>query len=254
MMRFAAAALFSLAACGSAAADDRTMYPPVASTSSGAVVLAAKDGVKIFGTFYRAANPPKATILLFHQAGSGKGEYARIAPRLAAAEYDALAIDQRSGGNLYGENQTVAALGRSADYLSAQADLQAAVDWARIRNRPVILWGSSYSSSLVFLIAAKNPRIAAVIAFSPGEYFDDKRLVARAAAKLAVPVYLTSASDAGEIAAAGAIARAVPGQRATQYVPQVGIHGSSTLIFARNQKGAEANWQAVLAFLGKVAP
>lgn len=49
-------------------------------------------------------------ILLFHQAGSSKAEYATISPRLVAAGYSALAIDQRSGGELFGSNETAAAL------------------------------------------------------------------------------------------------------------------------------------------------
>ncbi|MBX9795833.1 MAG: alpha/beta hydrolase, partial [Sphingomonas sp.] len=55
-------------------------------------------------------------LLLFHQAGSSKDEYAAIAPQLAADGYSALAIDARAGGDLFGPNQTVAALGGSADY------------------------------------------------------------------------------------------------------------------------------------------
>jgi hypothetical protein len=50
------------------------------------VTFNAKDGVKLFGNYYAAPNP-KAIILLFHQAGSNKAEYATIAPRLVAAGY-----------------------------------------------------------------------------------------------------------------------------------------------------------------------
>ncbi|MDB5703585.1 MAG: hypothetical protein JWN66_701 [Sphingomonas bacterium] len=225
--------------------------------------LRANDGLTVRGTIYRA-DKPKAIILLFHQAGSSKDEYATIAPRLVKAGYSALAIDQRSGGALFGKNETAAVARQPAssvgrpeglDYLDAKPDLQAAVDWARRENLPIILWGSSYSASLVFPVAAENVGpIKAVLAFSPGEYFADKHLVEDAAKKLTVPVFVTSAADPEEIAEAGKIAEAVPGGNATIYKPLDGVHGSSTLIAAKEPKGAEANWQAVLAFLKKVAP
>lgn len=219
------------------------------------VTLTAADGVTVYGTAYSAADP-KAVILLFHQAGSGKGEYATIAPRLVAMGYSVLAIDQRSGGNLFGRNETAAKLGREASYLDAKADLQSALDWAVPQGKPVVLWGSSYSSALVFLVAAENPgKVAAVMAFSPGEYLGQPSLVRDAAAKLSVPVFVTSAKDAGEIAAAGAITRAVAASGKVQFVPGIaGVHGSSTLIDARNPRGAAENWQAVSAFLDRVAP
>ena len=44
------------------------------------VGLTASDGVKVYGDFYPAAPKSDAYILLFHQAGSNRGEYAPIAP------------------------------------------------------------------------------------------------------------------------------------------------------------------------------
>jgi dienelactone hydrolase len=237
----------SLPAAASNAAAPETIAPT-------AVTLRAGDGLTVFARLY-AAQKPKALILLFHQAGSSKDEYATIAPRLAKAGYSSLAVDARVGGTLFGVNETAAALTSKVDYLESQKDLQAAMVWAESRNLPVILWGSSYSASLVFPVARANPdKVKAILSFSPGEYFDDKSLTQQAAAKVAVPVYITSASTADEVAAAGKIAAAVPGGRAEQYVPKAGVHGSSTLIAAKDPKGAEDNWRAVMTFLAKVAP
>ena len=215
------------------------------------VTLTATDGVKVAGLHYPAPKA-KAVILLFHQADSSKAEYATIAPGLVAAGYSALAIDQRSGGDLFGPNQTVAALGRSADYAEAQRDLEAALAWGKEQGAPVILWGSSYSAALVFRVAA-DPAVKAVLAFSPGEYLGDGAPVAAAAGRVEVPTFVTSASDPGEIAAAKAILAASPATAKEQHVPVKGVHGSSTLIPARNPSGAAANWEAVLAFLGSAA-
>jgi dienelactone hydrolase len=220
-----------------------------------AVDFMADDGLTVSGRYYRA-DKPKALILLFHQANSSKDEYAEIAPRLVEAGYAALAIDQRSGGAMFGKNETAARMPKGADYASAIHDLQGALNWAGSMSLPVIVWGSSYSSSLVFELVAKNPtKVAAVLSFSPGEYLGDGNPVAAAATKVRVPVFITSAKDAQEIAAAKAIFDAVPDARKTMAVPRIaGIHGSSTLIASRNKAGAAENWNAVMTFLKSVAP
>jgi dienelactone hydrolase len=221
-----------------------------------AITLFAADGVKVFGTYFEAKRPAAPIILLFHQAESSRYEYGSISPRLVAAGFNVLAIDQRSGGSMWGnKNETVEHLGKSTDYMDAMPDLKAALDWARAgnRKRDVILWGSSYSASLVFILGADNPgQVSGILAFSPGEYFADQHMISDAAAKVHVPVFVTSAADPNEIAAAKAILAAVPVKDAVQYVPTFGVHGSSTLRDDRNPKGAPANWQAVMAFLNHV--
>lgn len=220
-----------------------------AETGGQTVMLRARDGVSISGLAY-TADHPKAIVLLFHQADSSKAEYATIAPRLVAAGFTALAIDQRSGGSMYGPNETASRLGKPASYEQAKPDLEAALAWATAKHLPVVLWGSSYSASLVFEVAADHPKeVSAVMAFSPGEYFDDMRAVARAAAKVRAPIYVTSAPDAVEVSDAKAILAASPARSKTQYVPQFGVHGASTLIEAQDPKGAAENWKHALAFL-----
>jgi alpha-beta hydrolase superfamily lysophospholipase len=213
------------------------------------MTLHSHDGVSISALVYEAAQA-KAIILLFHQAGSSKAEYATIAPRLAAAGYTALAIDQRSGGSLYGPNETVSRLGRSATYEETKPDLVAALGWAAPQHLPVVLWGSSYSAALVFEVAAEHAdQVSAVMAFSPGEYLGKSGAVAGASAQVHVPVYVTSSPDAHEVNAARRILSASSAAAKTQFVPKFGVHGSSTLIEARNPKGAAENWDHVLAFL-----
>ena len=224
-----------------------------ASVSPGPVTLQAHDGVSISGLVYEARQP-RGIILLFHQAGSSKAEYATIAPRLAAAGFTALAIDQRSGGTLYGPNETVSRLGRAATYDEAKADLEAALDWALPRNLPIILWGSSYSAALVFEVGAEHMnQVNAILAFSPGEYLNTSGAVARAAGRVQVPIYVTSSSDADEIQAGREILSAAPARVKAQFVPKFGVHGSSTLNETRNPKGAAENWNHVLAFLSALS-
>ncbi len=225
-----------------------------AEAAAEAVTLKASDGVAVHGLYYQAQNP-RALILLFHQAGSSKDEYATIAPQLVKVGFSALAIDQRSGGGLFGTNETAAGLGKKADYLEARPDLKAALDWARTKSLPIILWGSSYSSSLIFPLAASEPQgIVALLAFSPGEYFDDTSMIRTAAAKVNGPVFVASANSKDETGEADPIIAALPkSDRNVRFVPAHGVHGSSMLVASRNQAGADENMRAVLAFLNRVA-
>jgi len=246
----------AIAACHAPPAQPATNTTAMPTDATGkSVWLRAADNLDISGIYYAAADP-KAIILLFHQAGSSKDEYATIAPKLVAAGYSALAIDQRAGGAMYGTNETIAHMpdGWKHSMEDAQADLEGAVRWAGQYGKPIILWGSSYSASLVIPVADMHPdRVKAVLSFSPGEYFADPHRIGAAAARIGVPIFITSAATPDEEAKAAAIAGRVPDHLATLYVPRAGVHGSSTLIEAKDPDGAQANWAAVMAFLGKLS-
>lgn len=219
------------------------------------ISLVASDGVAVYGAAWRAkAGAP--WILAFHQASSSHGEYEPLAPIFVRAGYSVLAIDQRSGGNLYGANKTVEALGASGSYEAAMADLEAALAWAKQEagGAPVIVMGSSYSAALVFLLAAGHPAdVQGVVSFSPGEYLSDRQAVRRAAGKVSVPVYLTEGS--GEERDVASIYDAVASGSKVHYQPgRYGIHGASTLRADKNPEGAEENLSRVLAFLQTLFP
>ena len=221
------------------------------------VSFAASDKVKVFADYYSAGSKTKPLILLFHQAGSNRAEYEAIAPKLVALGYNALAVDQRSGGEMWGHNnETVRHLGKSVGYYEALRDLEAALQWAKSfgYSGPIAAWGSSYSAALVFVLAAKHSReIKALLAFSPGEYLDGPSDVRRAAAQLSLPVFVTSAKSKDEIDAARKIFDATMSIEKMQFVPRIeGVHGSSTLRKDRNPRGVDENWAAVENFLMKV--
>jgi dienelactone hydrolase len=230
-----------------------TIAAPALAATPRAVTLTAADHVKVFATYYDTGDKAKPIVLLFHQAGANGAEYAEIAPRLNTLGFNALAVDQRSGGSLFGRaNKTVKALGHSTGYRAALPDLQAALGWARASGAgKIIVCGSSYSASLVFLLAADNPgKIAGLMAFSPGEYLGAKHAVRDAADKLKdVAVFVSSASDRGEIAAARAIIDAVQGNAKTQFVPKHAPHGASALRADANPAGYNEEWAAVERFL-----
>jgi len=252
-MRRALAALALVAVAGCHPRPQNDPMENQGPISAEPVTLRAADGIKIAGVYTKAAKP-KALLLLFHQAESGKDEYALLAPQLAQAGYSSLRIDQRAGGTLFGANETVRMLGHSASYADAKKDLDAAFAWAQQQKLPIILWGSSYSAALIFPLAAEHKgQVKALLAFSPGEYLDDKGAVARAAKQVTVPIFVTSAQDGKEEDAARAILAASPSTQKTQFVPKLGgVHGSSTLLRTKNPSGALDAWRATKAFLGEV--
>lgn len=223
--------------------------------------LQASDGTRIFATLHPAsgastAKNRRAIVLLFHQAGSNRHEYDPIVPVLNAAGFDTLAIDQRSGGTMWGApNQTVRARGGSVGYLQALPDLQAALDWARDHaHTGIVALGSSYSAALVFLLAERNRgQLAGVAAFSPGEHLSRPHLVKRAAASLALPIYVTAAATDREQAQIDEVLSSVTRARVVRYRAPAGVHGASTLRQDRNPRGAEANLKQLVGFLATCA-
>ncbi|MER3479503.1 MAG: alpha/beta hydrolase [Meiothermus sp.] len=224
------------------------------------VAFQAADRVQVYGTYYPTGDRTRPVVLLFHQSESNRGEYAQIAPRLVELGFNALAIDGRVGGPMWGlRNQTYDRLRRVAGYEEALRDLEAALDWVIQSGHtgPVLAWGSSYSAALVFLLvkgrwapggagtqAARHPQVAGVLSFSPWEYLWGENTVREAAAKVRVPVFITSAK--GEAAQARVIFRSVGSSKKVQFVPRRdGRHGSPAL----DSEDGEEYWQAVRAFL-----
>ena len=225
-------------------------------TAQQTVNLMAADGVRVHAQHWPAAGAKAPLILAFHQAGSSSAEYAPLAPRLVRAGFSVLAIDQRSGGGEFGgKNTTVAALGRSTTYDAALPDLEAALAWGRAHahGAPLLVWGSSYSAALVFVLASKHPAdVQGLLAFSPGEYLGRPNAVSQAARSLTLPIFITQASSEDEIEQSRSVFQAVPSRDKTLFEPKGrGVHGSATLRADRNAKGAEENWAAVLGFLGQ---
>ena len=217
------------------------------------VKLKTSDGRVVYGDFKQAKPNNDRIVLLFHQARSNRHEYDPIAPAINKIGFDTLAIDQRSGGNMWGEtNQTVAAAGNSTGYTEAFPDLQAAVDWAVAKKyKTIVTVGSSYSSALNFFLAKKNAdKITAMASFSPGEYLGGGEwTVANAAKGLKMAVYVTSASSDQERASVDAIVSEAGIKRLTRAKPTSGVHGASTMRRDRNPRGYQENLAHFIAFL-----
>ena len=215
----------------------------------------SKDGLQITADYYEAKGS-ETFILLFHQAGWSRGEYKEIAPKINALGYSCLAIDQRSGGAVNSvtnqTNQRAVAAGKETKYLDAFQDIEATVAYIKKTYAPkkIIIWGSSYSSSLVLKYAGDNPdNIDAAMAFSPGEYFGKDDFIKNSAANIKVPTFITSAQNEQDNWAA--INEAIPTTTKVSYVPATkGNHGSRALWEKFDDN--DGYWSAVKDFLKNI--
>lgn len=242
--------LFALTACK----DDSVIAQPelvvdndTAFTKT--IEFASEDGLTITADQYHIKNTAPI-IVLCHQAGWSRGEYQEIAPTLNALGFNCLALDQRSGGASNGvSNETSKRAkdeGKATEYIDAKQDINAAIDKAKeMYGRKVILWGSSYSSSLALIIATENKDVEQVLSFSPGEYLGAVK-VGESITTLDKPVFLASAKN--EQAQTKLLFDVIASIDKTQFIPAgAGEHGSRALW---EEKADHAEyWVAVEAFL-----
>ena len=228
------------------------------STAYKTLTFDSKDGLKVTADLY-APHEDAATpfIVLCHQAGWSRGEYREIAPKLNKMGFNCLAIDQRSGGkinNVLNETNTAAKKKRLAtEYVDAQQDIVAALNFVKKdkASGQVILWGSSYSAALALVISGENPELVdGVLSFAPGEYFarsgKSKTWVAQSAAKIADPVFITSAKN--EAKNWKAIFDAIEVKTKQKFLPKTkGNHGSRALWSEFDDHGDY--WESVSGFL-----
>jgi len=217
------------------------------------VTFKASDGLTITADLYQI-NPDRPFIILLHQGGYSRGEYKQIARKLLKFGYNCLAVDLRSGGEVnYIQNQTALRAVQKAvanDFLSARTDIEAAIGWVQQRNdKPVVLFGSSFSASLSLLIAKDNPNVKAVITFSPGEFFNPKISVKDSISGLNKPVF--AAASNREYSYLKELLSLVPSINKSIFAPSKGgEHGSKALW--NNNPNHQEYWLALTMFFSKI--
>ncbi|KUH97730.1 alpha/beta hydrolase [Mycolicibacterium acapulense] len=132
----------------------------------------------------------------------------------AAAGYAALTFDYRNFGESQGEPRQLVDIGGQLD------DIAAAVTFARGRSGidpdRIVLWGSSLGGGHVVTVAARDPRIAAVIAQIPFNGFPKKVEGRSTAATLRLLWAMTTDTFRGALGASPAYIKAIgdPGELA----------------------------------------
>lgn len=216
------------------------------------VTFPSLDSLPVTANLYHYGDDAPV-IVLCHQAGLNKIEYVKIAEMLFLKGFNCISIDQRSGGHLvewFNETMLKAIKkGKPIEYLDAEQDIIAAVDFAVAKyQKRIILWGSSYSATLAIYQAIENRKIEAVIAFSPGDYFaEQKKSLQEKLKGFKKPMFITSSKDeAGELTRMLSNIHLKKNQ--VHFIPESkGIHGSRALwkTYEYNQE----YWRAINDFL-----
>jgi len=219
------------------------------------VSFQAADGTKVYADLYPVTEGVNAPILLlFHQARSNSGEYEPIARRLVRMGINALAVDLRSGGEMWGrKNRTAAAFNSDPGYLAAYRDMEAALDWTKKQGYSKIgVMGSSYSASLVLRLAMEHLEISAVMAFSPGEYGELRGQVSGWNEKVEVPVFFAcTKEELREVRSYYNNPKKLPLRSKFDLLisEDEGVHGASTLREDKNPEGYKFYWSGLEGFL-----
>lgn len=218
------------------------------------VTFRADDGLTVVADRY-FVHDSLPWILMFHQSGSSRGEFRDIAPRFNRMGYNGLAVDLRHGKEInFIPNETSIAAQRGNFPVSmkdARKDMIAAMDWISGQSdKPVILFGSSYSASLAMILARDNPSTNAVIAFSPGEFFGPPDLVKNAVRNLNVPVFL--ASTKREYPYITELSSEISIDKKTIFTPSEnqGAHGAKALW--ESEQGSQEYWLGLVMFINRL--
>lgn len=195
-------------------------------------------------------------IILFHQANSSRGEYRETALKLMKMGYNCLAVDLRSGKEInYIQNETAAKaaeLKLPTSYLDAEKDIMASIDFVKtLSPHKIILFGSSYSASLVMKVGNQNSDVLAVIAFSPGEYFQPKLILKDYLHNYDKPVFVASTRNEKQFVQE--LTSEISLDNIVLFSPKEGegIHGSKAL-WQINAESEEV-WLSLLMFFKKIA-
>ena len=217
------------------------------------VSFKSEDGVLITADHYQI-NEEYPYIILFHQASSSRGEFNEIAEKLMKLRYNCLAVDLRSGDNSnFVRNETTISareLSKPTRFLDTRQDIRAAIDYAYNANpKELILFGSSYSASLVMLEGEKNSHVKAVIAFSPGEYFGDDLRMETSLDSISKPLFV--AVTRREFPYVKQMLNHLPEDAYMLFQPDgEGVHGARALW--EDNASKDEYWLALLLFINNL--
>jgi dienelactone hydrolase len=221
------------------------------------ITYKSTDGTTITADLYTPHKKDATFILLCHRARWSRGEYLETAPKLNELGYNCMAPDHRSGGQINDViNQTKLEAERNnkqTRHIDTYEDIISSIKYIKT-NYPkakLVLWGSSYSSSLVLRVCGDNPNITnGVMSFSPGEYFSKQgksdSYILEGVGTIKIPVFITSARE--EKSYWEKIFKAIPSKDKVSFIPKAaGLHGSRVLWDMYD--GNEEYWIAVKQFL-----
>lgn len=222
---------------------------PMITQAQQTVTFPSSDGLTITADLYMQ-DKSLPFIILYHQANFSRGEYRETAPKLMKLGYNCLAVDLRSGKEVnYVQNETAARAREKnlpVEYLDAEKDMLSAIAYIKKQSKErIVIFGSSYSASLALKIGKNNPLVAAVIAFSPGEYFQPHVTLKPLLAKYDKPLFIASTTNENPFVKE--LTADISPTLITWFTPSKnGIHGSRALWQASPE--SEQCWMSLLMF------
>jgi hypothetical protein len=120
----------------------------------------------------------------------------------------------------------------------------------RFNARPVILFGSSWSASLCLIEAAANTQIRAVVALSPGEYFQPGILMSDVVGKISQPVFICGTR--AEFSYLQKMVEKRPPEKVTLFQPETGKGIRGTAALAGKDITKDEYWFALMLFFKKL--
>jgi hypothetical protein len=214
----------------------------------------ADDSVKIRADLY-LQNNQWPFIILFHEEGSNRSDYYDIAPRLLNLNYNCLAVDLRTGGKTgYTENETASLAllkNKNVTPLDAALDITASIRFVQSFSKlPVVLLGSTSSASLCLLASIGNPLVKAVIALSPGEYFQPLMRISNEVGKINSPVFAYSCQQ--EYPYILTMLSALPSDQLTLFKPEDDNGKSGIRAIQSSNRNSNEFWFALAMFFKKL--
>jgi len=156
-----------------AAPAERSVSPPQEAS------FRTDDGVTIHGTLYPAADRSAPAVILVHQLGSSRGEWAAVIEALREEPtLTVFAIDLRGHGEStegpdgaisYGGFDTAAWAALEQDVRGAIRHLRSEESW--LLPSRVALVGSSIGATAVIRTAARDPNLDVIAVLSPGRAY-----------------------------------------------------------------------------------
>ncbi len=214
------------------------------------VTFEASDGLEVTADEYiiPGSNP---YILLLHEQQSSRGEFKTIARKLCKLDYNCLAVDLRNGGNnnfvsnLTTKQCRVMDCPTGAEDISR--DIEAAIQYAYEKSgQPVTLFGSSANGSLSLLVGKESEFVRAIVAFSPGEYFQPQIQVEESIRGTRKPVFVTSSRM--ELPYVRQLVSGINDDYLTLYEPELGEGARGTATLTTENPNNSEYWLALMLF------
>jgi len=219
------------------------------------VTFKSSDDLEVVAHLYEM-DPTYPYIILLHQGNYSKGEYKEIAISLLKLKYNCLAVDLRYGGTVNSIPNETAQNAKEKRVLrsmyDAGIDVEAAIDYIYEKSsQEVVLFGSSYSATLALKLGMENPKVKAVIAYSPGEFFRNHFLIHDELSKTDIPVYI--AGTQLEYPYLLRLTELVPKDKLVVFQPQndEGKHGAKAL-WKKNNDVSQEYWLSLLMFINNI--